>query len=90
MNPNGPMLPGRVEILKTPPWMLIQEGDVASKYATSPALLIWKSEVTTVDITRDGTNVPPALGLGSGASKDHARPRFTAEFNHAKYTQDAD
>ena len=39
--------------------------------AALPASLTWKHEVATVDITKswDGTNVPPALDLGSGTSK---------------------
>ena len=72
-NPESPLWPGQVEILKTPARMLIQEGDVASKYATSPASSTWKSGVITNDITQDGTNANPTLHLGSGTSEDHAR-----------------
>ena len=45
---------------------LIQEGDIASKYETSPVSSTWKSEVTTDDITQDGTNATPTLNLGNG------------------------
>ena len=56
---------------------LTHEGDAASKYATPPASSTCKGEVTTDDITQDGTNATPTLNLGSVTSKDHAHKATT-------------